>query len=347
VCIGNNAMMDLKNIKNESRGISKQQQKTSCFVNDVYASNPISSKDVKVKILEEKNVRRNRRRSLFDLAFKNENLNYEDCGGEMYQKNNQDVLPEEKSPQRHCYFQKKPEERSKTSKLDDSGKTKACSIMSTVIRDEGEYFDNRTNLVSLENTLPAQTCPLKINHDFQKCEESSEHLEPDNLDMPINLNVQHCQKICVVCNFSATTARNLKIHMRNHAEKICRICKHLCKNAEDRRYHMSTAHKNKPSRRAQGLQSGHACKDCTFVSTYIQDLIKHVQITHPAIKDKYCEQCNYATNKMAELNKHISMVHKKVKPKICDECSYFAFDTWKVKRHKNQMHKTKPEGSTI
>jgi hypothetical protein len=118
--ISNNALPNLEDVKNEEPGIAKQQNKTSYPPNTFDTPNATNAKhEEAVKVI---NLRGNKRKSLFDIAFKDENSDFESGPGQMNLKNI--LLEQNKFPHSNHHFPNKHEEKRKNPKKEKSEITK-------------------------------------------------------------------------------------------------------------------------------------------------------------------------------------------------------------------------------
>ena len=129
---------------------------------------------------------------------------------------------------------------------------------------------------------------------------------------------------CTQCNYSCTSAGNLKKHTMNHSgEKpfSCTQCKYSCTKAHNLKTHMQTHSGEKPF----------SCKQCNNTFTTAGNLKNHM-LTDSGEKPFRCEQCDYFCALANVLMKH-KHKHTGEKPFTCKQCNYSCKVSDELKKH--------------
>ena len=85
------------------------------------------------------------------------------------------------------------------------------------------------------------------------------------------------------------------------------------------------------------------CKLCAFDCKFKKTLLRHVSETHNTtknveIKDYKCKECNYVAKTKRSLNAHVSNAHEGPKPFDCAWCGYKTVSNHKLTEHINAVH---------
>jgi len=211
--------------------------------------------------------------------------------------------------------------------------------------------DQETELSDADVCEARDNSLIENNVNVEKIGERSEQCYPTDENVSDKTG-----KKCNVCNHSANSAANLKIHMRKHSgekpykcplcdyscsfssvlikhsrthtgEKPfkCPICKYCCSTSSDLKRHNRIHTGEKPFK----------CKMCNYSSSNSGDLKIHNRI-HTRDKPFKCKICNYSCSKSGDLKKH-NRIHTRDKPFQCKICNYSCSNSSHLKRH-NRIH---------
>ena len=85
-------------------------------------------------------------------------------------------------------------------------------------------------------------------------------------------------------------------------------------------------------------QKKYICDSCSYVTTRLGHLKRHIKSVHHKSRDKACSLCSYATSDKGNLKKHIKAIHEKIKDQICDLCGFSTTDFSSLKKHIKEVH---------
>ena len=129
---------------------------------------------------------------------------------------------------------------------------------------------------------------------------------------------------CRICNFSASTAQSLGLHINRHTgEKLNKCLK--CEMSFNQRAHM---------KRHMLIHNGdrlHKCSQCekSFFRNYT--LKRHI-LTHSKAKPYKCTTCSYSATTSQSLDFHTS-IHTGEKPYKCSQCKMTFRQPTHMKKH--------------
>ena len=146
------------------------------------------------------------------------------------------------------------------------------------------------------------------------------------------------KKRCVICDFMANRAQ-MVVHCKNvhgftdnHCP--CDKCPYVAKSLDNLKRHVRITHTAKPKQ----------CKECGKEFLITKKLNQHMNAVHRQIKFK-CEFCDHVTNREANLRQHVDAKHKGV-TYFCDKCTFSSNYSNSLAYHMRTQHESpETEGS--
>ena len=187
--------------------------------------------------------------------------------------------------------------------------------------------------MSKDETFLRDNDDMAQENSFVECYETNENTGGERPSESYRTNKQFAKTTCKVCEYSATTVPELKIHMRSHkGEKPfkCPICNYSSNKHSFLKMHIRIHTGEKP----------YKCTICNFSCSNPSNFRKHCR-THTGEKPYKCTICSYATVNSGVLKLH-KMKHTGEKPHKCTICDYATADKKSLKRHKMRHTGEKP-----
>lgn len=164
---------------------------------------------------------------------------------------------------------------------------------------------------------------------------------------------------CPHCEYCATTAYNLKVHINNrHTNEVkfqCNQCPFYSYTKASLNYHVKSHNRNEYQSCPECSYSTHSksgllnhikthqkerpfkCLHCPYAAARKMTLKEHMEVLHNSRREIYaCEQCSFKTNWARALKKHMKIHNGDMHS--CPRCMFSASDKMQLVEHESKVH---------
>ncbi|XP_077301950.1 zinc finger X-chromosomal protein-like [Arctopsyche grandis] len=205
-----------------------------------------------------------------------------------------------------------------------------------------------------KKVLLSNKCRTKLKKISKKSILKLNSQQEEALYIPDIKQEENSEFICNICNESATSKEQLKIHMCNHYSYTCKLCQnrfktiqsfqsHECKNAKCSSSNLSTENlvNFKISKGKMCISKLHClktlvCNFCMREFKYARSLRYHIR-SHKGEKPALCTWCGKSFTEQRGLLNHVRAVHTGEKRFKCSFCPK-AFPVSGKRRQHERVH---------
>ena len=152
-------------------------------------------------------------------------------------------------------------------------------------------------------------------------------------NLKVHINNRHTNEVkyqCNQCEFFSYTKASLNYHTKSHninEYQTCPECSYSTHSKSGLQNHIKTHQKERPFQ----------CPHCPYAAARKMTLKEHMQVLHNACRDIYsCDQCSFKTNWARALKKHVKIHNSGLYN--CSRCNLVFNSKQEMMLHESQMH---------
>ncbi|KAA0202383.1 hypothetical protein HAZT_HAZT010907, partial [Hyalella azteca] len=152
-------------------------------------------------------------------------------------------------------------------------------------------------------------------------------------NLKVHINNRHTNEVkfqCDQCPFYTYTKASLNYHLKSHnlsEYQSCAECSYSTHSKSSLQNHMKTHQKDRPFK----------CPHCPYAAARKMTLKEHMEVLHNARREIYeCEQCSFKTNWVRALKKHLKSHNGE--GHNCSQCMFVAVNREQLTDHEIRVH---------